>query len=65
MTASSTPAVTGLTEQQARSRLKSEGYNELPRPDRRTPFRIVFEVLREPMLALLLAAGSSICCSAT
>jgi magnesium-transporting ATPase (P-type) len=57
MTASSTPAVTGLTEQQARSRLEAEGYNELPRQARRTPLRIVLEVLREPMLALLVGAG--------
>ena len=47
----------GLTEQEARTRLDAEGYNELPRHDRRTPLRIVLEVLREPMLALLLGAG--------
>ncbi len=51
------PSFTGLSETAAQARLKAEGYNELPRPDRRTPLRIVFEVLREPMLALLLAAG--------
>jgi P-type Ca2+ transporter type 2C len=49
--------VTGLTESEAQARLKAEGFNELPRPDRRTPLRIVLEVLREPMLALLLGAG--------
>ena len=47
----------GLSEADAQARLKAEGYNELPRPDRRTPFRIVVEVLREPMLALLLGGG--------
>jgi Ca2+-transporting ATPase len=47
----------GLSEAEAQARLKSEGYNELPRPDRRTPFRIVLEVLREPMLALLIGGG--------
>ncbi len=46
--------MSGLSEAEARGRLKSEGYNELPRPDRRTPLRIVLEVLREPMFALLL-----------
>ncbi len=51
------PAWAGLTEQQASARLNAEGYNELPRHDRRTPLRIVLEVLREPMLALLLGAG--------
>jgi Ca2+-transporting ATPase len=48
----------GLSEAEAQARLKAEGFNELPRPDRRTPLRIVFEVLREPMLALLLGAGA-------
>ena len=47
----------GLREEDARARLAAEGYNELPRPERRTLFRIVFEVLREPMLVLLLASG--------
>jgi P-type Ca2+ transporter type 2C len=47
-----------LSEADAQTRLKSEGYNELPRPDRRTPLRIVLEVLREPMLALLLGGGA-------
>jgi hypothetical protein len=54
-----TPSVpaSGLSESEAQARLKTEGFNELPRPDRRTPLRIVLEVLREPMLALLLGAG--------
>jgi P-type Ca2+ transporter type 2C len=47
----------GLTEAAAQARLKAEGYNELPRPGRRTPFHIIFEVLREPMMALLLGGG--------
>jgi len=54
---SSAGPIRGLSETDAQARLKSEGYNELPRPDRRTPFRIVLEVLREPMLALLLGGG--------
>jgi len=47
----------GLNEADARARLKAEGSNELPQPDRRTPFRIAAEVLREPMLLLLLVGG--------
>lgn len=47
----------GLSETEARLRLQQEGYNELPRPERRTPLRIVLEVVREPMLALLLCGG--------
>ena len=50
--------IAGLSEAEALTRLKSEGYNELPRSNRRTPFRIVIEVLREPMLALLLGGGA-------
>jgi Ca2+-transporting ATPase len=50
-------SIVGLTEGEARTRLKAEGHNELPRSERRTSFRVVLEVLREPMLALLLAAG--------
>jgi Ca2+-transporting ATPase len=47
----------GLTQTEARSRLAAEGFNELPRARRRSPLRIAFEVLREPMLALLVAGG--------
>ncbi len=54
---SSVTALVGLSESQAQARLKSEGFNELPRGDRRTAFRIVLEVMREPMLALLLGGG--------
>ncbi|MDE8652022.1 cation-translocating P-type ATPase [Novosphingobium album (ex Liu et al. 2023)] len=48
---------TGLSAWQARERLAIDGPNELPRAGRRSPLRIALEVLREPMLALLLAAG--------
>ena len=51
-------SATGLSEADAQTRLTTEGYNELPRPDRRTPFRIIREVMREPMLALLLGGGA-------
>ncbi|WP_232478516.1 cation-translocating P-type ATPase [Roseomonas rosulenta] len=47
----------GLSEREAAARLKADGPNELARAGRRTPFRIVLEVLREPMLALLLGGG--------
>src|SRR6185369_14436747 len=50
-------SLNGLSEAEAQQRLRVEGYNELPRQDRRTPLRIVLEVLREPMLALLLGGG--------
>src|SRR4249919_1793043 len=54
---SSPSSLRGLSEADAQTRLRTHGYNELPRAHRRTPFRIVLEVLREPMLALLLGGG--------
>ena len=51
-------SMSGLSESEAQGRLRSEGYNELPRGSRRTPFRIVLEVMREPMLALLVGGGA-------
>jgi Ca2+-transporting ATPase len=47
----------GLTEAEAAARLAAEGPNELPRPERRSFRRIVFDTLREPMFALLIAAA--------
>ncbi|MDH6688450.1 Ca2+-transporting ATPase [Bradyrhizobium japonicum] len=49
--------LTGLSEAEATARLRVEGHNELPSPERRTPIRIALDVLREPMLALLLSGG--------
>jgi Ca2+-transporting ATPase len=47
----------GLTGDAARARLAEEGANELARAGARPLWRIAVEVLREPMLALLLAGG--------
>jgi P-type Ca2+ transporter type 2C len=52
-----TAALRGLSEAEAQEMLQLEGHNELPRAEKRTPLRIMFEVLREPMLALLLGGG--------
>src|ERR1700687_2005672 len=49
--------ISGLSTAAAAARLKSDGYNELPAAERRGVFRIVFEVLRQPMFALLIAGG--------
>jgi len=49
--------LSGLSESEAQGRLATEGPNELPQPDRRTPLRIVLEVLREPMFTLLIGGG--------
>jgi len=48
----------GLSAAEAAARLASEGFNELPSADRRTAFKIVRDVLREPMLALLVGGGA-------
>src|SRR6516164_7770018 len=55
---SSATDLIGLSESVAQARLAAEGPNELPLADRRTPLRIVLEVLREPMFALLLGGGA-------
>jgi Ca2+-transporting ATPase len=47
----------GLSTAAARARLITDGPNELPRSGRRSVLRVVFDVMREPMLALLLAGG--------
>jgi P-type Ca2+ transporter type 2C len=51
------PHSRGLSENEATARLNSEGPNTLPQADRRTFIRIVLEILREPMFALLLGAA--------
>lgn len=50
-------SLSGLGEAEAQARLKIEGYNELPQAGRRTPLRILIDMMREPMLALLVAGG--------
>jgi len=47
----------GLSIDEARLRLAVDGANELPQASRRSMVRIAIDVLREPMLALLLAGG--------
>ncbi len=48
---------TGLSAAEVAKRLREEGYNELPRQEKRTVFTIALDVLKEPMLALLLGGG--------
>ena len=55
--ANSTQGPLGLSEDDAQMRLKQDGYNELPRAGQRSAFAIVRDVLKEPMLALLLGGG--------
>jgi Ca2+-transporting ATPase len=51
------PSRRGLSAREAAERLRAEGPNALPELERRTAMRIVLEVVREPMFALLLGAG--------
>ena len=50
-------AIRGLTQQQAAARFGAEGPNELPSARPRSFLAIAWEVLREPMILLLVAAG--------
>lgn len=51
------PILSGLNSAEAESRLRSEGYNELPASRRRTLPALVASVLREPMFIMLIACG--------
>jgi len=48
----------GLTADEAATRLQEDGPNELPSAKQRTIVRQVVEVVRQPMLVLLLGAGT-------
>ncbi len=48
----------GLSESEATERLRRDGPNAMPDPERRGFWRIALEVVREPMFALLLAGGA-------
>ncbi|MDD5136866.1 MAG: cation-translocating P-type ATPase [Candidatus Omnitrophica bacterium] len=49
--------IRGLSETEAKARLKRDGYNELPSAKGRSFFAIAFGVFKEPMLLLLVACG--------
>ena len=57
MTMSETTQLQGLSEDEAAERLRKEGPNELPSQKRRNVFLIFFNVVREPMLLLLIITG--------
>jgi len=58
LTIQRTQAPPGLTSSAARARLTRDGYNELPSERPRSLWRVASDVLREPMLLLLVAAAS-------
>jgi len=47
----------GLSEKEVAEILSKDGYNELPSTKKRNIFAIAFDVVREPMFLLLIAAG--------
>ncbi len=47
----------GLPEAEAAARLKAEGYNELPTSKPRSLLATIWEIIREPMILLLVGAG--------
>lgn len=49
--------LTGLAQEEAARRLAADGPNELPRAKPRAVWTLLWEVLREPMFRLLVAAG--------
>ena len=51
-------ALLGLGVSEAARGLQQDAFNELPTPDKRGYLRIVAEVLRQPMFALLLGGGA-------
>ncbi|MFG1425158.1 cation-translocating P-type ATPase [Roseixanthobacter glucoisosaccharinicivorans] len=58
LTSPSAPELeTGLSDVEAAARLKRDGPNELPQGEQRSPLKIILDTIREPMFALLLAAG--------
>ncbi|NMB84126.1 cation-translocating P-type ATPase [Candidatus Roizmanbacteria bacterium] len=48
----------GLTEKQVREKIREEGYNELPSQKKQNIFEILLNVVREPMLIMLIACGT-------
>ncbi|HOX60704.1 MAG TPA: cation-translocating P-type ATPase [Candidatus Magasanikbacteria bacterium] len=51
------PSITGLTSAEAANRLALHGFNELPTQKKRAIWTIMFNVMKEPMLIMLLVAG--------
>jgi len=51
-------SITGLSEEEAQTRLREQGMNELPSARRRHILAIALEVVREPMFLLLVAGGA-------
>jgi P-type Ca2+ transporter type 2C len=51
-------SMSGLTESEVDSRLKTHGYNELPKTQSKSVWATAWGVVREPMFLLLIACGT-------
>ena len=47
----------GLTTQEVEDKLKREGYNELPSSNARSIFKLMWDVISEPMFILLVSCA--------
>jgi P-type Ca2+ transporter type 2C len=50
--------IKGLSDEEAKSQLKKDGYNEFLSSGKRSIIKIILEVFREPMFLLLVSAGA-------
>lgn len=48
----------GLNSAEVAQRLKQFGYNELQQPTKKSFFKLIFEIVKEPMFLLLLSCGT-------
>jgi Ca2+-transporting ATPase len=58
LSSNGTPELSGLSQTEATARLTTEGPNELPSAKSRGLLSLAAEVLREPMILMVLAAGA-------
>ena len=49
--------IQGLTEAEAITRFSQQGPNELPQDEKKSFGKSVFDIVREPMIILLISAG--------
>lgn len=53
--------ISALTSDEAARKLKTDGYNELPSKEKQSILRLIFDIVREPMIVLLLFGGILYC----
>lgn len=58
MTEEEVKKLQGLSTKQVNQQLAKDGYNELPSSKKKNIFGVIREVIKEPMLLLLIACGT-------